>query len=293
MVLYTKKYLQAFVEYIDKNKNNENIKYLLCNYKYGEMSAADIVRTAYDRKKYNAQDIGEERLLGDLEYLLNGLGIQEDFIFSAVSSNQLTKTNIVNSNYTSEYSKTYSSFSGSDMVAYITLPPEISDGSPLVIGNLQTLTYSIHREVLPVRALGSVNALGHTGGTVTIAGSMIFTMFDRNLVYDIQREVMKYLRDKADRTAYQNNIFTYSNLKEYNLDNVYDQYISMPLMPEFNIYVNAKNEYTPGNYGSSLNIDGVVIVDEGQVMSIEDIITENTMSYMARNIRPLRPMTRR
>jgi hypothetical protein len=76
-----------------------------------------------------------------------------------------------------------------------------------------------------------------------------------------------------------------NNLAGYNLQNLRDQHILMDMMPPFDITISMRNEY--GN-GATMVIKGVVIVDEGQVMSIEDMITENTMSYMAMDIRHLR-----
>ena len=86
---------------------------------------------------------------------------------------------LANSN---DFVRKYTSFSGCDMVASITLPKNVCS-YPIVIGNLQTVSYSIHREVSPVRKLGSINPIGWTKGVRTIGGSLIFTMFDKNLVY--------------------------------------------------------------------------------------------------------------
>lgn len=189
-------------------------------------------------------------------------------------------------NTKTKYGTTYNSFSGTDLVAYITLPLEISDGKPIVIGNLQTISYSRHREVSPVRTLGSINPIGWTAGPATTAGSMIFTMFDHNLVYDIQAELLRYL--KKNNTVYNDNLFRLNEF--YGLrEGVFlrDQFITLDMMPEFNIFIAQRNEYIESNAGATMVLEGVVIVDEGQVMSIEDIITENTVSFMARRLRPL------
>lgn len=187
----------------------------------------------------------------------------------------------------------YTSFAGSDIVASITLPPEISDGKPIVIGTLQTITYSTHRETSPVRTLGRINPVGFTSGARTIAGSLIFTVFDHNVVYDIQERILDYvLNGKSTKTPSDNDegysLDTYKkliNVAGYNLSNLKNQHILMDEMPPFDVTISMRNEY--GN-GGSLVIRGLTIVDEGQVMSIEDMITENTMSYMAMDIRPLR-----
>lgn len=166
-------------------------------------------------------------------------------------------------NTKTDYQKTYNSYSGSDIVAAINLP---IFSAPIIIGDLQTVSYSIHREVVPVRALGKINPIGFTNGQRTIAGSLIFTVFDRNIVYKILNKV--------------------KDLKDVGLSSVDKevQSILMDEMPPFDIIITMANEY---GQKSRLVIKGIVIVDEGQVMSIEDMITENTMSYLATDIEVL------
>lgn len=189
---------------------------------------------------------------------------------------------LANSN---DFVRKYTSFSGCDMVASITLPQNVCS-YPIVIGNLQTVSYSIHREVSPVRKLGSINPIGWTKGTRTIGGSLIFTMFDKNLVYQLQEEILNRMHyiitsgGKLNIELLQKNQFA-----NYIIENLKQQKICMDMMPPFDITVTMKNEY--GTKSSQEIISGVVIADEGQVASIEDIITENTMSFMASDIQPL------
>lgn len=165
-----------------------------------------------------------------------------------------------------EYRKTYSSYSGCDMVASIIIP-DYCDAKPIVIGSLQTISYSIHREVNPVRALGRINPLGFTNGPRTIAGSLIFTVFDKNLV----RQIISKIKSKDKES----------------IDKIKTESIVMDEMPLFDVLIVMKNDY---GQKSRLIIKGIVIVDEGQVMSIEDMITENTMSFMAEDIEVLKKL---
>ena len=177
------------------------------------------------------------------------------------------------------------SFSGGDIVASITLPSSISDGQPFTIGNLQTVSYSIHREVEPVRVLGSSNPKSWTRGPRTIAGSMIFTIFDKNLVYELQKRVLLKLEEFLKSNNKQGIATLMRNdFANFVITNLYDQHIVLDMMPPFDISINAKNEY---GKEASLKIYGVVVADEGQVMSVEDIIIENTVSYKALDIRPM------
>lgn len=150
------------------------------------------------------------------------------------------------------YSATYTSYSGCDIIASITVD---KNKPPLVIGELQTVSYSIHREVQPVRILGKSNPVGFTRGQRTIAGSLIFTVFDKSILNEIKKEA------KLDKSI-----------------SLADE------LPRFDIDIIMQNEY---GKSSSMKIEGIVIVDEGQVMSIEDMLTENTMSYMATDIKVL------
>lgn len=169
-----------------------------------------------------------------------------------------------------KYNKTYNSYSGADIVASIEFGPE-DDRKNLIIGELQTISYSIHREVSPVRTLGRANPTGFTSGQRTIAGSLIFTVFDRNLVYSIINELLETNPEL---------------LNSGEGKNINESYVVMDEMPPFDITITFNNEYGQNSY---LRIKGIVIVNEGQVMSIEDMITENTMSYMATDIEVMKP----
>lgn len=110
----------------------------------------------------------------------------------------------------------------------------------------------------------------NTRGARTIAGSLVFTVFDRHLVSTM-----------VDKGLYGD---PYSN---FNDDDREDMKLNMKLdeMPPVDITVTFSNEL--GNQ-STLRLYGLVFVDEGQVMSIEDILTEQTLSYLAVDIEMLR-----
>lgn len=184
-----------------------------------------------------------------------------------------------------DFTRKYTSFSGCDMVASITLPSNISS-IPIVIGNLQTVSYSIHREISPVRKLGAINPIGWTRGVRTIGGSLIFTMFDKNIVYQLQEVILKKMKSDLDSNGTLNlELLQKNQFANYVLENLRQQKICMDMMPPFDITVTMKNEY--GTASSQEIISGVIVQDEGQVASIEDIITENTMSFQATDIQPL------
>lgn len=159
----------------------------------------------------------------------------------------------------------YTSFSGTDIVASITPP----GGKPVVFGELQTISYSIHREKFPVRALGSINPRGYTYGGRTIAGSLIFTVFDRHIMKEAVRQMFK---PTIEGNKY--------SIDEIEYEDMYRRMVTDE-MPPFDVTITFVNEY---GEQAAMSILGITIVDEGQVMSIEDMLTENTMSYMALDI---------
>lgn len=155
----------------------------------------------------------------------------------------------------------YDSFSGADIVAEILLPME---SKPLVLGEIQTISYSIHRENKPVRTIGRVNPLGFVRGPRTIAGSLIFTVFSGYAFYRLEQ---------------------YRDLVQAN-SSVVQMYPLSDMLPPFDIAITFSNEY--GKF-AKMRIYGVTIVDEGGTMSIEDLVTEQTYTYVARGIQPQTP----
>jgi len=164
------------------------------------------------------------------------------------------------------YNEHQVSFSGAGAVATIIVPTIGSDGNPtgpgevITLGDIQTLSYSMHRENSPVRTLGHVNPRGFIKGGRTIAGSFIFTVFNEYAFY----RITQYRELLARRNGF------FAPLAD--------------MLPPFDIVVTFFNEY--GNM-SKMKIFGVTIVDEGQTVSIDDLIIEQTYTYMARGIQPM------
>ena len=158
------------------------------------------------------------------------------------------------------------SFSGADAVATMIIPRFGEDGvltgegEVINVGELQTISYSIHRENAPIRTIGHVNPKGFIKGGRTIAGSLIFTVFNEYVFYRISQY--------KDLLARKNGFF--APLAD--------------MLPPFDIVISFYNEY---GQASKMKIFGITIVDEGQTLSIDDLITEQTYTYMARGIQPM------
>lgn len=165
---------------------------------------------------------------------------------------------------------TYRSYSGTDISAQILVPNE---SRPLILGDLQTLSYSIHREAKPVRLLGQVNPAGFVNGNRTIAGSMIFVNFEIYTFYRLQQ-----YRELVSGTM--------ATINGQN-SGTSPMYPLADMLPPFDIVVTASNEY--GSF-SRMKILGAKIIDEGGTMSIEDLVTESQYTFMALGIEPWTPI---
>lgn len=155
------------------------------------------------------------------------------------------------------------SFAGVDIQATMVLPrfageDSSDDGDFIELGELQTISYSVHRENTPIRTLGHVNPRGFVKGARTIAGSLIFTVFNEYAFYRIKRFKEALL------------VKNYAPLAD--------------MLPPFDVVLTFFNEY---GLAGKMKIYGITIVDEGQTMSVDDLITEQTYTYMARGLQPL------
>lgn len=163
----------------------------------------------------------------------------------------------------------FTSYSGVDISAIVHFYDETADpenrSRTKKLADLQTLTVSTYREKTPVRALGHVGAKGYTRGPRTIGGSMIFTIFDKSVLAEMMVE--KY------------------RLEQYAMDNIgIFNAVLIDQIPPFDITVLFANE--TGSM-SKLVIYGVELVQEGQTMSVEDLVTESVVNYVARHFEPM------
>lgn len=181
-------------------------------------------------------------------------------VWSAISQNTLNSKKEHALFQASTVSKEiYTSFSGTD--AKVSLAFKF--GQPVAIGEAQTVTYSIYRPMVPVYNLGSPKPAGFVRGPRTIAGSIIFTVFDRNVLI-----------------AAMHKAYSQYDVKCLNKSMLTDE------LPPFDIQITFLNEY---GQSALLAIHDVHITSEGQVSSIEDMITENTVQYIASDITVMQP----
>ena len=154
------------------------------------------------------------------------------------------------------YTNTNRTYNGTDCTIAV-----IYNENIVILGNVETISYSIHRDKMPVRTLGRTYAKNYVRGQRTIAGSLIFIQFDESPLYKLYDFFNKKLE----------------NSHRY----------SSPLvdeLPPFDVMLIFTNEY---GFTSIIRIYGVEITDEGGTYSINDIYSENVMQFLAKDIDPM------
>lgn len=130
------------------------------------------------------------------------------------------------------------------------------------------------------------------------AGSLIFTNFDRDALWDIKHastsgdgsKRYQYWKKQQDipaggRSTLLNQDYDNASLASLGIVKADPNYSDQ--IPPFTITLTAMNEY--GSL-SVLNILGVELINEGSGVSIDDIVTETQMTFVARGILPWKPI---
>lgn len=208
-----------------------------------------------------------------------------------------------------KYSKGYNSFSGVDIKGVF---------ANQVIAELQAISYSITREKAPLYTMGSADPRSFSRGKRGIAGTLIFLVFDRHALIstfgqDASEDSTKllFLSDiddvRPEALPSTGETGTLSNAlstgtgdpgfgplgtQESNLTSIAsDQQVVAPWfadqIPPFDITLAAANEY--GSL-AVMRVFGAEILNEGYGVSIDDIVSEQQMTYVARTLTPWRPV---
>jgi len=186
-----------------------------------------------------------------------------------------------------EYTKTYTTFSGADIVA-------VFNGT--VIGTLAGITWSVTREKAPIFTMGSPNPRSFSRGKRGIAGSMIFMTFDRPALYNlIQANVSNdefkiWTRNWNLLPNMNSNIaagMVPVSSTSAQITSVLPYYADQ--IPPFDITISFANEY---GQAAVKSIYGVELLNEGSGASMDDLVIEETMTFVAREIGPMVPTNR-
>jgi hypothetical protein len=193
--------------------------------------------------------------------------------------------------------QSYNSFSGIDIKAVF---------NNVVLGELQAISYSITREKAPIYTMGSADPRAFGRGKRGIAGTMIFIVFDRGALIGTfgafsrnPGSRLNFSADKEELRSLQAGIspniqagiqesrrLLEEARNESPLTNVGgDQAITAPWyadqVPPFDVTLAAANEY---GALAVMRIFQVEILNEGYGVSIDDIVSEQQMTYVARQV---------
>ena len=108
-----------------------------------------------------------------------------------------------------QYTKTYTTFGGSDIVATF---------NGKVIGELQAITYSITREKVPVYTMGSAEPRSFSRGKRGIAGNLVFVTFNRDALLEELSDgpqIQKYQANEYSRTNGDSGAMQFTSIEEW------------------------------------------------------------------------------
>ena len=135
------------------------------------------------------------------------------------------------------------------------------------LGTVQTISCQSHRPKAAVRSIGNAYAKGYTRGPRTIAGSMIFTVLNQHSLRDLCKEMEVVLRGGLDG-------------------------LSSTVLPDqihpIDLTFLLLNEY--GSI-SRMALYGVEFLNNGQTLSIEDLLLEEVVQFVALDMDPLADIT--
>lgn len=180
-------------------------------------------------------------------------------------------------------SQTYHSFSGVDIHAVF---------GDTEFGELQMVSYKIDREKAPVYVMGSADPRTVARGKRLISGACVFVVFEQDSLLNAMnsREDLRPSLSKMENAAYEpggmpaggtrytpqvidgNDGFS---MTEKTVSRLADQ-----LLP-FDITLVAASEY---GHSSKMILRGVELMAEAGGMSIDDLVIEKQMSFIARQI---------
>lgn len=196
---------------------------------------------------------------------------------------------------TSEVTRTYNSMSGTDIQATF---------AGKIIGTLQGISFTVTREKAPVYTMGSANPRAYSRGKRGIAGSLIFVVLNKSNLLEALGTSTMFWASMEDRTWLRtkgsvgesqvspdevNTGFDAAQVGEVRKS--YAWYHDQ--IPPFNIVLTAMTEY---GVAARMSVIGVEVLNAGSGISIDDITTDENMTFVARDIVPWRflgsaPMT--
>lgn len=189
----------------------------------------------------------------------------------------------------SQFTETYTTFSGADIVCTF---------GGVTVGALSGITWSVTREKAPIYTMGSANPRSFSRGKRGIAGSLIFTMFDTPSLYEMLRQASVNKDSTARYWTRSSNVLpnagSDATLNHRGILPVTDQAADVvsafpyyaDQIPPFDVSITFANEY---GQSAVRRVYGVEILNEGSGASMDDVVIEETMTFVARELGPMVP----
>lgn len=201
----------------------------------------------------------------------------------------------------SQYAKTYNSFSGIDITP-------VFGGN--AIGECQGISYSVSREKAPLYTLGSPNPRSFSRGKRGIAGAVVFLVFDRSALFDSMALASNFWGNTNEAPAEKIKALAKSASDAFKKQPAADiaagattDGISSSItndsksvqtayyhdqIPPFDILLFAATER---GHGAIMEILGVEILNCGSGVSVDDITTDESCTWIGVNIIPWHSQT--
>lgn len=182
------------------------------------------------------------------------------------------------------FTETYTTFSGADIVCTFNNVP---------IGELAGITWSITREKAPIYTLGSPNPRSFSRGKRGIAGTLIFTVFDRPALYNMlvgakDSGQVKYFTRSSNALPGFGQLthrgITPATTQTTDVQAFFPYYADQ--IPPFNVSITFANEY---GQAAKRSLYGLEIINEGSGAQMDDIMLEENMTFVARDLGPMVP----
>ena len=156
----------------------------------------------------------------------------------------------------------YRTFNGTNLELTASIGSTVTE-----LTGMTAISWSIHREKQSQRTLGKTGPSGRTRGGRTVAGTMVFNVTDHHPLLDLFSGTLPNEKGSKQMTK-----------TSYNSQILSDE------LPAFDLIGLMYNEY--GN-ASMIALYGVEVMDEGCVLSVDNVITEMTFQYTAQAMDPI------
>ena len=215
-------------------------------------------------------------------------------------------SNPLSSGVQSEYTRSYNSFSGSDIRAQI---------GPYPFAEIQAISHSITREKAPIYTMGSPDPRSFSRNKRGIAGSLVWINFDRHALLNVFKnadgqfiankdEIRPQFSTESSNQLSQTAIFSASGSRRDGLP-VGASIDALDAASQGVASVSGFKEKANAWYSDQLipfditligttelgaamtsKIYGVEILNEGTGVSVDDLVTETQATFVARLIEP-------